>query len=266
MIRSFYGIDKNPFSNENISLLTTQEEIYNTLKVHNSQGGFCLVMGVPGTGKSVIKDFIKENASKQTLVVSIARTLHTYNNTIKLLCHAFNVEFSASSFKCEKALIEEAYSIKRQGKNIVIIIDDAHLMDITNLRKLRLLFEDFPKNHNVILIAQPDLLNKINLTVNQDIKSRVTYSVITKRLTSEDIKDFILSQLDHIKLGHNTFTEDAIDLIARSSDGVLRKTRNLCLSCMLEAVRSRKKIINLDNVNSVLIQPHWRKESDIEGF
>lgn len=266
MIRSFYGIDTNPFSHDHIDPLPLQEDILETLKVHNAQGGFCLVMGIPGTGKSVIKDFLKDNASKQTLVVTVGRTLHTYHNTVKILCQAFNVDFAADSFKCEKRLIEEAYSLKHQGKQLVIIIDDAHLMDMLTLRKLRLLFEDFPKNHNVILIGQPELLDKINLSVNADIKSRITYSVITKRLTPEDMKKFILAQLDRVKLGHNTFTEDAIDLIARSSDGVLRKTRNLALSCMLEAVRARKKNIGLENVNRVLIQPHWRKETDFNEF
>ncbi len=266
MIRSFYGIETNPFSNENISLLPAQQDIYETLKVHNSQGGFCLVMGVPGTGKTVIKEFLKHNTTKQTLIVTIARTLHTYNNTIKILCQAFNVDFAACNFKCEKQLIEEAYSLKRQGKTIVIIIDEAHLMEISTLRKLRLLFEDFPKNHNVVLIGQPELLNRISLSVNQDIKSRITFSTIMKRLNPDDMKAFILGQLDQIKLGHNTFSEEAIDLIVRSSDGVLRKTRNLCLSCMLDAVRSRKKIIDLEIVNRVLIQPHWRKEYDLQDL
>lgn len=106
-----------------------------------------------------------------------------------------NVDFACDSFKCEKRLIEEAYSLKRQGKQLVIIIDDAHLMDMLTLRKLRLLWEDFPKNHNVILIGQPDLLDKINLSVNADIKGRITYSVITKRLNPDDMKDFIRRRL-----------------------------------------------------------------------
>ena len=33
---------------------------------------------------------------------------------------------------------------------------------------------------------------------------------------------------------------------------------------MIEAVRSRKKAIGIDNVNRVLIQPHCRMEQDIE--
>lgn len=264
MIRSFFGISQNIFSNEKITLLEIQQEIYETLKVHNSQGGFCLLMGMPGTGKTVIKEFLKTHTQKQTLVVTVGRTLHTYTNTIKILCQAFNVDHAATNFKCEKLLIEEAFSLKRQGKNIVIIIDEAHLMEIDTLRRLRLLFEDFPKNHNVILIGQPELLGRINLSVNSDIKSRITYSTIMKRLNPDNMKDFIYSQLDQVKLGHNTFTEDAIELIVRSSEGILRKTRNLCLSCMLESVRKRTKTIGLDIVNSVLIQPHWRKETDME--
>lgn len=137
---------------------------------------------------------------------------------------------------------------------------------MTTLRRLRLLFEDFPKNHNLVLIGQPDLLSNLALNVNQDIKSRITYSVITKRLNPDDMQAFILAELDRVGLGHNTFSQGALDLIVRSADGILRRTRNLCLACMLEAVRSGNKSIDIDNVNRVLIQPHWRKEIDITEF
>ena len=73
-------------------------------------------------------------------------------------------------------------------------------MDLANLRKLRLLFEDFPKNHNLVLIGRPSLLAALDLGVNQDIKSRVTYSVITKRLNADDMRDFILRELDRVGL------------------------------------------------------------------
>ena len=158
MIRSYFGLAQNPFSVENITLLPHQQEIYDIIQVHSQQGGLCLIMGEPGTGKSVIKEAILQGASKRMTVVSIARTLHTYTNTVKLLCHAFNIEFNGVSFKCEKRLIEEAFSLNRQGKMLITIIDDAHLMEMQTLRKLRLLFEDFPKNHNIILSGQPELL------------------------------------------------------------------------------------------------------------
>ena len=102
------------------------------------------------------------------------------------------------------------------------------------------------------------------LKVNEDIKSRVTYSTILKKLNPDDMERFIKKELDIAGLPHNIFTENALALVIRSSDGILRKARNLSLSCMVEAVRSRKKTIDIDNVNRVLIQPHWRIEKDLE--
>ena len=74
------------------------------------------------------------------------------------------------------------------------------------------------------------------------------------------------SQLDRAGLPHNTFTRPAIDLIVRSADGVLRKARNLCVGCLIEAIRSANKTIDIDNVNRVLLQPHWQKDADLVDF
>ena len=65
-------------------------------------------------------------------------------------------------------------------------------------------------------------------------------------------------------LGHNIFTDEALAVVVRSAEGLLRGARNLCLSAMLEAVRDRKQVIGLDQVNRVLMQPHWRKDHDLE--
>ncbi|MBN2738174.1 MAG: AAA family ATPase [Spirochaetales bacterium] len=264
MIRSYFGIEKDPFSHDSVMLLDHQEEVCDILEVHSQQGGLCLLMGEPGTGKTVIKETIKQRASKRITVISVARTLHTYTNTIKILCQAFNINFTGTHFSCEKRLIEEAFNLKREGNKLIIIVDDAHLMEMQTLRRIRLLLEDFPKNYNLILVGQPALLHSMNLKVNDDIKSRITYSVVLKRLGPEDMKAFILKQLDLAGLGHNTFSEEAIDLIVRSADGVLRRTRNLCIGSLLEALRAQKKIIDIDLVNRVLIQPHWRNEYDFK--
>lgn len=263
MIRTYFGLEQDPFHQKNVALLPIQEEILATLRVHCQQGGLCVLVGEPGTGKSVIKQALKELDPKMLLTPTVNRTLHTYHSVLRILCEAFNIEPEGLAHRCETALIAQAARINKQGKMLAPIIDDAHLMEVDALRRLRLVFEDFPKNHNLILIAQPELIFKLNLAINDDIRSRVTYSVMLQKLAPDDAIQFILVQLDKVALGHNTFTDDALGLIARSSEGVLRRIRNLCVASMMEAVRDRTKTVDLKQVNRVLLQPHWRRERDL---
>ncbi len=262
MIRSYFGLQRHPFDTENLSLLEHQQQVLDILRVHAQQGGLCLVLGEPGTGKSVLKQALVNHDPKRMMTPVVNRTLHTYHNTLRILCEAFQIEFEGRDHHCERLLVQEAFRLHRTGKMLVPIIDDAHLMQSDCLRKLRLLFEDFPHSHNLVLIGQPPLLQSLSLSVNEEIRSRVTYSVILPRLGPEAAHQFILAQLDHAGLGHNTFTPDALALIVRSGEGLLRRTRNLCLASLIEAVRDQVRTVDLKQVNHVLIQPHWRHDAD----
>ena len=48
----------------------------------------CLVMGEPGTGKSVVKRH--DESRQRVVVVSVSRTMHTYS-IHKILCSAFSI-------------------------------------------------------------------------------------------------------------------------------------------------------------------------------
>ena len=98
------------------------------------------------------------------------RTLHTHHSTLRILCEAYQIEADGVDFRCERRLIAEAQRLNAAGKMLAPIIDDAHLMEISALRRLRLLLEDFPKNHCLVLVAQPELLSCLALTVNEDLK------------------------------------------------------------------------------------------------
>ena len=64
---------------------------------------------------------------------------------------------------------------------------------------------------------------------------------------------------DQIKNGLAAELADADALVVRSADGLLRRTRNLCLACLLEAVRDQTKCVDLKQVNRVLLQPHCKR-------
>src|SRR5690606_12413557 len=126
-------------------------------------------------------------------------------------------------------LVHEARELNNKGKLVIPIIDDAHLVPVEALRKLRLLLEDFPKNHNLILFGQSGFNHTLQLRINEDIRSRVTYSAKLTTLSNAGVAEFIYEQLDRVALPHTVFSEAAVYLVARSSEGVLRCIKNLCV-------------------------------------
>lgn len=263
MIRSYFGLTRNPFDLEGLELLAHQREVLDILRVHCQQGGLCLVAGEPGTGKTTIRAALQAHDPKRLVTPTVGRTLHSYHNTVRILCQAFEIDFEGNDYKVERQLIDQAFTLHRTGKLLAVLIDDAHLMPMDCLRRLRLLFEEFPRNYNLVLFSQAEMLRTLRLTVNQDLHSRLTYSATVRKLAPDAIESFVLSQFDRCGLPHNTLTPEALALIARSSDGVLRAARNLTLAVLIETVRAQKKQAGLEHVNKALLQPHWRSIDEL---
>lgn len=262
MIKSIHATTKEPFSRTGLTLLSQQKQIFDIIKIHSQQGGFSVVIGEPGVGKSVLREHIESLEKERDItVVSCSRTLHTYRQILTQLADSFKIDAPEKSL--EKELITSAYNHIKDRKTLYILIDEAHLLDMHVLRKLRLLFERFPKKHNLVLFGQRDLLHYLSLNVNQDIKSRITYSATIKRQNSDDMERYIVKELEAVRMGINTFDEGAMELIIRSAQGNLRLCRNLCYGSLIDAATQVQKIVTIAHVNSVLVQPHWRSHEEL---
>lgn len=262
MIKSTFGITQIPFHQNQKQLLPQQQKIVDIIRIHAQQGGFSVIISEPGLGKTVIREHLQQlNSNQDTTVVSFSRTMHTYTQILNQITESFKINTKQNLI--EKEIIQAAFNQVRERKTFYTLIDEAHLLDMQVLRKLRLLFEQFPKNHNLILFGQHDLLYFLSMTVNQDIKSRITYSQKLLPLTDHEMLDFITAELSAVKLGANTFDENSLELILRSAQGNLRLCRNLCYCSLIEACRDSKRIVSTSHVNAILIQPHWRSHEDL---
>lgn len=262
MIKSIHGVTQEPFNRHVQRLMAQQKQMLDIIKIHSQQGGFAVIVGEPGVGKSVLKEHIEKLDNERDLsVVSCSRTLHTYRQIIAQIAESFKVDVPEKQL--EPTLIRTAFEHIRQRKTLYILIDEAHLLDMQTLRKLRLLFEQFPKQHNLILFGQRDLLHYLSLNVNQDIKSRITYSATLKRLNNDDMENYIVKELEAVRMGINTYDPAAIELIIRSAQGNLRLCRNLCYGSLIEAARETQKMVTITHVNAVLVQPHWRTHQEL---
>jgi type II secretory pathway predicted ATPase ExeA len=262
MIKATFGLTKEPFCRSDLKLIPQQQTLFEILKIHSQQGGFSVIIGQPGVGKTVLKEHLEQLAKhKGTIVASFSRTLHTYLQILKQLAESLQIE--APDKHLEKELIQVAYQHVRDNKTLFTLIDEAHLLDMTVLRKLRLLFDRFPKKNNLVLFGQPDLMVYLSMLANADMKSRITYSQTIKPLNDSDLERYIIDELEAVKLGLNTFDEGAIELILRSVQGNLRLCRNLCYGSLVEACRQGKRSVNIQQVNDILVQPHWRSHDEL---
>ncbi len=80
--------------------------------------------------------------------------------------------------------------------NVYIVIDDAHLLEIGILRKLRLLFERFPKKHNLVLLGHPEL---------QRNRARQAYHAFV--VAGKGVPSPLLATRHQLILGDDAFVE-----------------------------------------------------------
>jgi MSHA biogenesis protein MshM len=265
MIKSSLGLTKEPFCRydsgheiNDVGLLPQQLQAIDMIKIHAQHGGFCVVTGNPGVGKSIIgAHLLQLGRQRDTVVVFFTQTMHTYGPILKQLAESMQLGTVATR-DLEKELIQAAYRHVQANKTLYIVIDEAHLLDIDVLRKLRLLFERFPAKHNLVLLGQPDLMYRLSMMCNEDIKSRISYSKQLLPLNDADLGEFIIRELGAVGLGANAFDEAALQVIFRAVQGNLRLCRNLCYASLLAACMDKQRICTVSHVNVALQQPHWR--------
>ena len=262
MIKQTFGITKIPFLQSDLNLLPHQQEVVDILHIQSQHGGFCVITGEAGVGKTTIKKHLESKAhDKDHLLVSFSRTMDTYNKI--LLQIAESLELETKEKKLESTIIQVVHDSARSNKTLITVIDEAHLLGPEPLRRLRLLFDRFPRRHNLILFGQSELMLRLTMKNYSDIKSRITYSKSLQRLSEEDTMVFIQKETEACRLPKQTFDDAALDLILRNSQGNLRLCANLCYGSLIEACRLGQRNVDHRHVNAVLIQPHWKHHEDL---
>ena len=119
-------------------------------------------------------------------------------------------------------------------------------------------YNRFPAKHNLVLLGQPELMFRLSMMCNEDIKSRISYSQQVLPLNDADLGAFIIAELAAVGLGVNTFDEAALQVVLRAVQGNLRLCRNLCYASLVATCLDHQRLCTVSHVNAALQQPHWR--------
>jgi type II secretory pathway predicted ATPase ExeA len=134
-----------------------------------------------------------------------------------------------------------------RGRNPVLVVDEAHLLDNQQLEAIRLLTNhemDSGSPFAVILIGQPSLRHRLRLGVLAALDQRIAVRYAIAGMSGADTADYIRHHCKIAGRADTLFCEDAIGLIHNASRGHPRAVNNLALHALTAAFAADHAIVD----------------------
>ena len=247
MYCSYYGISEKPFSitpdPKYLYLGRTHKEAFAHLVYGiRERGGFIVITGEIGTGKTTLCRSLLNHLDADTLVAFIFNPTLSALELLKSINEDFGIRSQAGS---QKELIDELNRFlleKRQdGKNMVLIIDEAQNLDMEVLEHIRLLSNletDTEKMLQIILIGQPEFRRMLEAPKLLQLNQRVTVRYHLSPLTREETAAYIHHRLSVAGAEDKVrFSPGAVKRIFHYTKGVPRLINVLCDRALLAGLR-----------------------------
>ncbi len=253
MYKNFFGFKERPFklvpNPAYLFLSRSHEEALAHLTYAMIQGdGFVEITGEVGTGKTTLCRAFLEDLNSHT---NAAYIFNPKLNAIQLL-KAINDEFEINSAADNtKDLIDtlNAFLIeqKAQGKNSILVIDEAQNLTEEVLEQLRLLSNLETTKHKllqIILVGQPELGEKLDSHELRQLGQRITLSCQLVPLTYKEVREYIQHRINIASRKPGVkFSNAAYRAIYQYSQGIPRLINIVCDRALLTAFSLDRKVI-----------------------
>ncbi len=257
MFRQFFGLKYNPFAKEfdiNDTYESTDiKEFKSRFKYIQSSRGIFLLMGEPGTGKSTAL----RNISKD-LNPGLYKPCYSTLSTVTVMDFYRGLLIALGEIPTNKKVtmfhqIQQTICSLYYDQKItpVIMLDEIQLVSNSILEDIRLLFSYKMDSENpfiLILTGQPQIRNKLSLSVNIPLKQRISIKQIMQGLKKEEIDDYLTSRLKAAGCSENVFTQPATEAIYSVSKGIPRLINNLATASLMYACSQRQQQIDEETV------------------
>lgn len=255
MIR-YFDMAENPFSvspNPRYYYLSKLAKgiLANVDYVVEQRQGLTVIYGDVGTGKTSLARLLMDRLSEKNHVVFITNpNFKSEMHMVKTICSEFGLAPERSLFAQMESLQAYLIEMYAEGKNPVVIIDEAQLMRGRQFEIIRQL-SNFETNDTkllqIILTGQLELRKKLRM--KRALLSRIVVTSTLQTFAPEEMADMILFRLETAGGNGNLFPLDSLNRVYEHSKGIPREAIKLCGLAMKRAHLNGEMAITADLID-----------------
>ena len=263
MYKTHFGLREMPFGitpDTSFAYTSrTHQEALNTLLVAVKNGeGFLKITGEVGTGKTLLcRRFLA--MLDQNHVSAYIPNPYLQPRTLLFALAAelsLNVPRDADQHLLLKEVARGLLNYARQGKTVVVCLDEAQAMPTETLEALRLLTNletEKRKLLQVVLFGQPELDQKLDAESVRQLKQRITFQHHLTPLRLEEVEQYLAHRLRVAGFrGERLFDRAAARLVHRYSGGIPRLINIVAHKSLLLAFGEGEQIVRPDHVRQAV--------------
>ena len=255
MYTSFFGLNEKPFTITPDPRYLFMSERHGEGLAHlvygvTESGGFIQLTGEVGTGKTTLVRTLLGQIPSEVDIALILNPQLTAVEFLTTICEELNVELPKQRFSTKAlvdALNQHLLAAHAQGRRTILLVDEAQNLSAGVLEQLRLLTNletSRQKLLQIILIAQPELREKLAQENLRQLAQRVTGRYHLEPLSSEEAFKYIDHRLRVAGALTEIFEPAAKREVYRLSGGVPRIINVICDRALLGAYSRESRTVN----------------------